>query len=83
MAADRKEIYDAAVLCRQGQTDVGLPDHRTAECENHLADLGFSPQSLVVVKQEIAGNLIVEVKGCRMALDAGMARRIYVQEVPA
>ncbi|WP_300509139.1 FeoA family protein [uncultured Faecalibaculum sp.] len=51
--------------------------------KNHLADLGFSPQSLVVVKQEIAGNLIVEVKGCRMALDAGMARRIYVQEVPA
>lgn len=31
--------------------------------KNHLADLGFSPQSLVVVKQEIAGNLIVEVKG--------------------
>lgn len=51
--------------------------------KNHLADLGFSPQSLVVVKQEIAGNLIVEVKGCRMALDAGMARRLYVQEVPA
>lgn len=51
--------------------------------KKHLADLGFSPQSLVVVKQEIAGNLIVEVKGCRMALDAGMARRIYVQEVSA
>ncbi|WP_276907480.1 FeoA family protein [Faecalibaculum rodentium] len=48
--------------------------------KNHLADLGFSPQSQVTVKQEIAGNLIVEVKGCRLALDAGMARHILVQE---
>ena len=54
-------------------------------CEDvlHLADLGFSPQSLVTVKQEIAGNLIVEVKGSRLALDASMARRIMVQEAQA
>lgn len=50
---------------------------------SHLADLGFSPQSLVTVKQEIAGNLIVEVKGSRLALDASMARRIMVQEAQA
>ncbi|WP_423782639.1 FeoA domain-containing protein [Faecalibaculum rodentium] len=31
----------------------------------------------------MAGNLIVEVKGSRLALDASMARRIMVQEAQA
>lgn len=46
----------------------------------HLADLGFMDDATITVKQEIAGNLIVEVKGTRMALDASMARRIMVKE---
>ena len=49
--------------------------------KSHLADLGFAPQSLVTVRQEIAGSLIVEVRGTRLALDPGVARRIMVQEV--
>ena len=47
---------------------------------SHLADLGFAADTTVIVKQEIAGSLIVEVRGTRLALDASMARRILVKE---
>lgn len=49
----------------------------------HLADLGFAADALVTVRQEIAGSLIVEVKGTRLALDPSMVRRIMIREVQA
>ena len=47
-----------------------------------LAELGFFPQAKLVVRQKIAENLIVEVKGTRLAIDASMARRILMEECP-
>ncbi|UNT93308.1 hypothetical protein [Allobaculum sp. Allo2] len=40
------------------------------------------PQAKLVVRQKIAENLIVEVKGTRLAIDASMARRILMEECP-
>ena len=46
------------------------------EIRLHLAELGFDSE--VTVVNEIAGNLIVQVKESRLALDRTMANRIMI-----
>ena len=48
------------------------------EVRLHLAELGFVVDSQVTIVNEIAGNLIVQVKESRLALDNTMANRIMV-----
>ena len=48
------------------------------EIRLHLAELGFVVGSEVTVVNEIAGNLILQVKESRIALDKTMAMRIMV-----
>lgn len=48
------------------------------EVRQHLAELGFVVDSTVIVVNEIAGNLILQVKASRIALDKTMANRIMV-----
>ena len=44
----------------------------------HLAELGFVVDSDVTVVSEIAGNLILQVKDSRIALDRTMANRVMI-----
>ena len=48
------------------------------EVRQHLAELGFVVDSTVTVVNEIAGNLILQVKQSRIALDKTMANRIII-----
>lgn len=48
------------------------------EVRQHLAELGFVVEAQVVVVSGIAGNLIVQVKQSRVALDRALANRIMV-----
>ena len=48
------------------------------EVRQHLAELCFVVDSDVTVISEIAGNLIVQVKDSRIALDKTMATRIMI-----
>lgn len=48
------------------------------EVRQHLAELGFVVDSGITVVSEMGGNLIVQVKDSRIALDKGMANRIMV-----
>jgi len=48
------------------------------EVRQHLAELGFVVNSDVTVVSELSGNLIVQVKGSRIALDKSMANRIMI-----
>lgn len=48
------------------------------EVRVHLAELGFVVDGDVTVVNEIGGNLIVQVKDSRIALDKTMANRIMV-----
>ena len=48
------------------------------EVRQHLAELGFVVDSDVTVVSEIAGNLIIQVKDSRIALDNTMANRIMI-----
>ena len=49
------------------------------EVRQHLAELGFVVGETVTVVNEISGNLIIQVKEARIALDRTMATRIIVQ----
>lgn len=46
------------------------------EVRSHLAEMGFVPDARVTVVNQAAGNLIVQVKDSRVALDRSMANRI-------
>lgn len=46
--------------------------------ERFLANLGFVEGSLVSVVSESMGNLIVKVKGSRVALGRDLAMRIHI-----
>lgn len=49
------------------------------ETRQHLAELGFVVVGeMVTVVSEMAGNLIVQVKESRVALDRSMANRIMI-----
>ena len=48
------------------------------DIRQHLAELGFVIDSRVTVVSRTAGNLILNVKGARIALDSSMANRIMV-----
>ena len=50
----------------------------TDEVRQHLAELGFVVGETVTVVNEISGNLIIQVKEARIALDKTLAMRIIV-----
>ena len=48
------------------------------EVRQHLAELGFVVDGTVTVVSEMAGNLILQVKDSRIALDKSMANRVMI-----
>ena len=48
------------------------------EVRQHLAELGFVVGETVTIVSEISGNLIIQVKESRIALDKTMANRIMI-----
>ena len=48
------------------------------EIRQHLAELGFVVDSTITVVSRMGGNLILQVKDSRIALDASMANRIMI-----
>ena len=48
------------------------------EVRRHLAELGFVVDEVVTVVSSLAGNLILQVKDSRVALDRTMANRIMI-----
>ena len=48
------------------------------EIRQHLAELGLVVEEAVKVVSKVGGNLIIQVKDSRIALDKTMANRIMV-----
>ena len=65
-------------MAKSGETVTIRKISGRDEVRQHLAELGFVVDSDVTVVSEIAGNLIVQVKDSRIALDKTMANRIMV-----
>ena len=65
-------------IARPGETVTIQKITGKDEVRQHLAELGFVVGSSVTVVNEIAGNLILQVKESRIARDRTMANRIMI-----
>lgn len=63
-------------MARAGETVTVRKITGRDEVRQHLAELGFVVNEDVTVVNEIAGNLILQVKDCRIAVNKDMANRI-------
>ncbi len=52
--------------------------HGIGETHRHLEDLGFLPGETIRVISRIGGNLVVNVKGARVALSSELAKNIVI-----
>ncbi len=65
-------------LVRTGETVKIRKITGRDEVRRHLAELGFVVDGEVRVVSEIAGNLILQVRDSRIALDRTMAGRMMI-----
>ena len=65
-------------MARPGETVVIRKITGRDELRQHLAELGFVVDESVTVISEMAGNLILQVKDSRVAVDRTMANRIMI-----
>ena len=65
-------------MARPGETAVIRKITGRDEVRQHLAELGFVVDESVTVVSEMAGNLILQVKDSRVAVDRTMANRIMI-----
>lgn len=65
-------------MARTGETVTIRKITGKDDVRQHLAELGFVVDSDVTVISEITGNIIVQVKDSRIALDKTMANRIMI-----
>ena len=65
-------------MARPGETVTIRKITGKDDVRQHLAEMGFVVDSDVTVISEVAGNLILQVKDSRIALDKSMANRIMI-----
>lgn len=63
-------------MAKPGETWVIRRVTGKDELRRHLAELGFVENGSVTVVSALAGNLILQVKGSRVALDKALASRV-------
>lgn len=65
-------------VAQPGEENIIRKIGGSPEVKKHLEDLGFVVGGTVTMLSVLSGNVIVNVKGTRIALDADMARRIMI-----
>ena len=65
-------------LAKQGETVTIRKITGKDEIRQHLAELGIVVDGTGTVVSELGGNLIVQVKDSRIALDRTMANRVMI-----
>lgn len=65
-------------MMNKGETRYIIKINGKDETKRFLANLGFVEGSPVTVVSEIGGNMIVNVKDTRVAIDRAMAKRIMI-----
>jgi len=61
-----------------GETNVIRKITGKDEVRQHLAELGFVVGATVTVVNSLGGNMILDIKGTRVALDSRLTNRIIV-----
>ena len=70
--------YIKKIYIKAGETVTIRKITGKDEIRQHLAELGFVVDGTVTVVSELGGNLIVQVKDSRIALDRTMANRVMI-----
>lgn len=65
-------------LADTGTVNVIKKISGSPEVKKHLENLGFVVGSNVIVVNSLGGNVIVNVKGARVAISEEMARKIMI-----
>ncbi len=65
-------------MARPGETLTIRKITGKDEIRSRLAELGFTVDGVVTVVTQLAGNMILQVKDSRVALDKSLASRILV-----
>ena len=65
-------------LARIGEENIIKKVGGSAEVKKHLEDLGFIPGGTVTVISTLGGNIIVNIKESRIAINREMALKIMV-----
>ncbi|MGI5963432.1 MAG: FeoA family protein [Lawsonibacter sp.] len=65
-------------MARQGETVIIRKITGRDEVRQRLAEMGFVVDSAITVVNKLAGNMILQVKESRVALDQSMANRIMI-----
>jgi len=65
-------------MAKKGESVVIRKITGKDEVRQHLAELGFVVNEVVTVVNVVAGNLILQVKDARIALDKSIANRILI-----
>lgn len=65
-------------MAKAGETVIIRRITGKDEVRRHLNELGFVVDGAVTVVNELAGNLILQVKDSRIALDQAMANRVMI-----
>lgn len=65
-------------MCEAGSSATVQRITGTDEVRRHLAEMGFHSGCVVLIVSNNGGNLILSVKGVRVALDVKMASRLIV-----
>lgn len=65
-------------MAKKGETNYIQKVTGRDDVRQHLAELGFVVGERVTVISEIGGNMILQVKDCRIAINRGMANRILI-----
>jgi len=66
------------LLAETGETNLIRHIGGTPEIKRHLEDLGFVVGANVTIISRMGGNVIVNVKESRLAIDEKMAQKIMV-----
>ena len=64
------------IMAKQGETVTIRRITGTDKVRQHLAELGFVLDTEITVVNQLGGNVILQVKDSRIALDKSMAQRI-------
>ncbi len=65
-------------FAKTGEENIIKKIGGTAEVKKHLSDLGFVVGGTVTVVNTLGGNMIVNVKNSRVAIDKQMANKIMI-----
>ncbi len=65
-------------FCKTGELSTISRISGSDEVKSHLNDLGFVVGAQISIVNELAGNIIVNVKESRIAIDKNMANKIMV-----